>query len=325
MRLALHRARVFALAALASACSNAAPEPRAASARTAVGAAPLGAPAAPVFARGVVSSDDAIAPAFARDGRAVYFVKTGRSRKHTRLMVSRLDGGEWATPEPAPFGDAAATESSPFVAADGSVYFTSDRPRAAGDGRTDLDLWVARPTAGGFAPPQHLGAPIESPALETGPSLTRDGTLYFTSSRAEPPGIYRAARLREGYAEPERLPETINRPDGYTSTPFVAPDESFLLFYFQPVGPAGVGQADLYVSWRRGGGWSEPKALGPEVNTPAYGEFSPTLSPDGRTLFFARNEVRSYEPKLDIAWENIFHVPVARIEALRAPGRDGAP
>ncbi|HEU4408480.1 MAG TPA: hypothetical protein VFS43_24675 [Polyangiaceae bacterium] len=323
MRLALRRVRVFAFAALATACSNGAPEPRAAPAAASAEAAPPDAPAARVFAQNVVSSGDAIAPTFARDGRTMYFVKTGRQRKHTRLMVSRLAGGAWAPPEPAPFGDVEATELTPFVAADGAVYFASNRPRVAGDGRTDLDLWVARPTPDGFAPPRRLGAPVESPALEVGPSLTRDGTLYFTSSRTEPPGIYRAARLGEGYAEPERLPEPINRPDGYTSTPFVAPDESFLLFYFQTVGPKGVGQSDLYVSLRRGGGWSDPRPLGPEVNTPEYGEFSPSLSPDGRYLFFARNDVRSYEPNLDIAWENIFYVPVDRIEALRSPGRPG--
>jgi Tol biopolymer transport system component len=193
-------------------------------------------------------------------------------------------------------------------------------PRAPGDSRSDLDLWVLRPTPSGLAPPQHLGAPIESPEIEVAPSVTRDGTLYFTSGRTQPPSIYRAVRRGDGYADPERLPESINRPDGYTSTPFIAPDESYLVFYFQPVGPAGIGKSHLHVSWRRSGGWSDPEPLGPEVNTTEYGEFAPTISADGRYLYFSRNDVHSFEPKLDIAWENIFYVPVSRIAALQSPG-----
>jgi hypothetical protein len=276
-------------------------------------------PGAHRFASGALSSGDAISATFASDGRSIYFVKTGRLRSGTRLMTARLDGSAWTAPTPAPFGDATATEANPFVAPDGAVYFASTRPRAPGDSRSDLDLWVAPPTSTGFGPPQHLGAPIESPALEVAPSVTRDGTLYFTSGRTDPPGIYRAVRHGDGYADPERLPPVINRPGGYTSTPFIAPDESYLLFYFQPVAPAGIGDADLYISWRRGGDWSAPEPLGPEVNTADHGEFAPAVSSDGRYLFFSRNQVRSFEPALDIAWEDIFYVPVARVAALRPP------
>lgn len=91
------------------------------------------------------------------------------------------------------------------------------------------------------------------------------------------------------------------------------------MFYFQPVGPTGVGDSDLYISWRRGADWSTPEPLGPEVNTADHGEFSPTVSPDGHYLYFSRNQVRSFEPALDIAWEDIFYVPVARLAALRPP------
>ena len=273
------------------------------------------------FASGVISSGDAICLSVAPDGRTLYFVKSGRTRTRTRLMTAHLDRGAWSAPEPAPFGDATATELSPSVAPDGAIYFASTRLREPGDARSDLDLWVARPTPTGFAPAEHLGAPINSTATEVGPSVTRDGTLYFTSSRVDPPGIYRAVRRGDGYGEAERLPPLINRTDGYTSTPFIAPDESYLLFYFQPVGPNVVGDADLYISWRRGGDWSTPEPLGPEVNTAGQGEFAPSVSPDGRYLYFSRNVVRAFEPALDIAWEDLFYVPTAHLAALHPPAR----
>jgi hypothetical protein len=108
----------------------AAPTPRAAPPPSPTADAAWSPTGAHAFARGVISSGDAIAPSFAPDGRTIYFVKTGRTRTRTRLMTARLDRGAWTAPAPAPFGDDAATELSPFVAPDGAIYFASTRPRA---------------------------------------------------------------------------------------------------------------------------------------------------------------------------------------------------
>ena len=52
----------------------------------------------------------------------------------------------------------------------------------------------------------------------------------------------------------------------------------------------GLGGLDLYVSIRRGGAWTEPLNLGPEVNS-AYDDRAPFLARDGRTLFLSSNRV----------------------------------
>lgn len=48
----------------------------------------------------------------------------------------------------------------------------------------------------------------------------------------------------------------------------------------------GLGRCDLYWSIRRGDKWSIPQNMGKPINT-AYRETQPSITPDGRTLYFA--------------------------------------
>ncbi|MBE0662012.1 MAG: PD40 domain-containing protein [Bacteroidales bacterium] len=50
--------------------------------------------------------------------------------------------------------------------------------------------------------------------------------------------------------------------------------------------PDGFGSCDLYYSKRQGDLWSEPQNLGPIINSSSW-ESQPSLSSDGRTLYFA--------------------------------------
>ncbi len=50
--------------------------------------------------------------------------------------------------------------------------------------------------------------------------------------------------------------------------------------------PGGLGGLDIYLSIKEKGQWTEPKNLGPKVNTP-YDEDAPYFDPDGITLYFS--------------------------------------
>jgi len=52
--------------------------------------------------------------------------------------------------------------------------------------------------------------------------------------------------------------------------------------------PGGIGNCDLYFSAFNNGTWSEPSNLGTPVNS-KYWESTPSISADGRTLFFSSN------------------------------------
>ena len=60
--------------------------------------------------------------------------------------------------------------------------------------------------------PRRLPAPVNSALSEFFPTVTRDGTLYFTQDGdGGASALYRARPTADGgYAEPERLPEAVN-------------------------------------------------------------------------------------------------------------------
>ncbi len=62
----------------------------------------------------------------------------------------------------------------------------------------------------------------------------------------------------------------------------------------------GYGSCDLYISFRRGRKWLRPFNLGPNVNTKKW-ESKPSLSADGRYLYFARGiQVENIDYGMDI-------------------------
>lgn len=247
-------------------------------------AAPGGAPE--LFGRGTISTGDMeLNAAFTPDGRTVYFTKRSPRPQFWAIMVSHLRGGRWSTPEVAEFSGQ-FNDFDPFISPDGSkLYFSSNRPVDGGP-KTDFDIWVVERTGAGWGPAKHLDAPVNTPAQEFYPTVTRDGTLYFSSTREGGSGagdIYRARLEGDRYAAPENLGDSVNAKN-FDGDPYVAPDESYLVFVSYGR-PGGSGDGDLYVSFRRNGVWSRAENLGPEINSGAL-DFCPIVSPDGKWLFF---------------------------------------
>lgn len=304
-----------ATVAKAPASTAAEPAPAAGGERHPYDVAEWGPPGARVFAPGLVSDGQVFASAFEPDGRTVYFVSSGRARGALSLRMSRYRDGAWSTPEAPPFAVPGAREIDPFFLGN-RLYYNSNRPApAASPGeppRTDLDVWIVERTAAGFGTPRNLGAPINTPGADFFATATEAGTLYYVSMQGQERAIYRAAALPGGgYAAPERLPDVIN--DGRASNPHIDRHERFLLFLAER--PGGLGDSDLYLSVRTASGWSEAEPLGPLVNT-ADQEFCPSISPDGKHLFFSRsrNIPDSSPPRYE--WEDIFYLPVSQVPAL---------
>ncbi len=262
-----------------------------------LGQAPPGATAA-LFAPGIVSTglaerDVAMTP----DGSELYFTVVFGGRG-TIVAMRRVDGA-WTTPEVASFSGT-WNDIEPAISPDGQrFFFVSARPRTAGATEPgNTDVWVMERTGTGWSEPANLGGPVNSTDNEYFPSLTRDGTMYFTRRSGGGEALYRSSLAGGRYQEPERLPEQINTtPQQFNS--FVAPDESYLIFGSVPR-EGGLGGVDYLVSFRKEDGtWTDAVNMGPAVNSPA-GEWSASLSPDGRYLFFqsTRNTVpaRSASP-----------------------------
>jgi hypothetical protein len=88
----------------------------------------------------------------------------------------------------------------------------------------------------------------------------------------------------EGFAEPEAVGGGVhsNAPDAH---PFIAPDESFLVFDSYREGSGGFG--GIYVCFRSADGtWGDAILLNGLLGIPPFAG-QPALSPDGRYLFYS--------------------------------------
>lgn len=198
---------------------------------------------------------------------------------HTAIVRFRREGAGWkeAGLAPIPFP---GPVSYPCVSPDGQTLVFDGAEGGA------PDLWKSKRRGEGWDAPVRLGPDVNSPAVEMHASLAASGTLYFSSNRPGGHGgfdLYRCVRRGDGYGPAENLGPAVNSGD-FDAHPWVAPDESFLLFDSRR--PGGQGGNDLYVSFRQADGtWTPAQNLGPGINT-AAGEMRPCVPPGGRVLVF---------------------------------------
>ena len=134
--------------------------------------------------------------------------------------------------------------------------------------------------------PENLGSGVNSPDDEYLPTLTADGqTLIFTRyNRPAMAEDFCQSRKRDGqWGKAVRMAEPLNSEEN-EGAGCISQDGRIL--YFTACGRKdGMGRCDLYISYRKEGGWSQPQNLGPAVNTGGW-ESQPCLSIDGQTLYF---------------------------------------
>jgi len=91
-----------------------------------------------------------------------------------------------------------------------------------------------------------------------------------------------------------------------TGYPFISEDGNQLFFCSDD--PGGMGGLDIYVSTLRGGSWSKPENLGPNVNTPKN-EVFPFMQKNGRLYYASRGLNQKgdldmyYSVKLEGKWQ----------------------
>jgi len=187
------------------------------------------------------------------------------------IMTMHRVGETWNSATAASFSGQ-YNDSHPWLSPDGEkLYFVSRRP---GPGASEaLNVWFVERSPEGWTSPATLGSPVIDQTVHA-PTVSSRGTIYAT-------GLIQLRTVDGRYLPAERL-----APDVTGSHPTVAPDEDFLVFSARR--QEGFGGKDLYVIFRQADrSWTGPANLGSDVNT-SSGESSPTLSSDGRLLFFSR-------------------------------------
>ncbi|OCX53823.1 hypothetical protein BEL04_05930 [Mucilaginibacter sp. PPCGB 2223] len=184
-------------------------------------------------------------------------------------------------------------EGAQTITQDGEYLFFTGCDRPTGMGQ--CDIYVTKKAGDDWEPPYNLGAPVNSRAWESQPSISSDGkTLYFVSNRKGGFGgydIWKSTLTDKGWTEPENLGPNVNTPYDEQS-PFIHPDDNTL--YFSSNGWPGMGNMDIFVSRRdKGGKWQKPENLGYPINT--YADDSGlTLNARGDLGYFSSNNMKGY-------------------------------
>ena len=234
-----------------------------------------------IFAPGIVSTKGGreFSCTFSADGKEFYF------NRGMTIMACRWEKEGWTAPEPASFnGDFRNHE--PHITADNKMlYFGSMRPNPE---RPEMEnpygIWKVERTENGWGEPSYVGYGMYV-------TTTKDGTIYITDNDYEDEkkhGIARTKLINGRFGPFEKQkggvlsPAPGRKPGRH---PCIAPDESFLIFDSNIIGPPGSRNVQLFICFRESdGSWGKAinlsQILDSEHNIAAY------LSPDGKYLFF---------------------------------------
>jgi len=225
---------------------------------------------------------------FTPDGKECYLTVESRDYNGGTIMVSKLINGDWTSPEPGPIpGD--YREIDPLITPDGTkILFCTNRPANEGDPVTrNMDMWMIEREGQSWGEPIYLGEDVNTEGQDWFPTVARSGKLYFSPWIGDESNIHVSTQKDGKYQEGKKLGDQINS-ESLDYDPFIAPDESYLIFCSNR--PNGYGDVDLYICFRKGDGtWTKAKNMGDKINTMGS-EFAPTLSHDGKYLFFARDK-----------------------------------
>ena len=200
---------------------------------------------------------------------------------------SRRVDERWTSPERLPFDPEFGVGEPMFAEDDRRLYFLSRRPLPHDPVERER-IWFVERTPSGWSTPRVVDEVVAAHPTHWQFSFTARGDLYFTSEVPEARGgqdIYVARRIESGFAPPVSVGGVVNS-DLREFGPFVAPDESYLVF--ARTVPTESGRSDLFISFRTADGtWTDPVNMGDTVNS-LHNEVSPVVTPDGRYLLFLR-------------------------------------
>jgi len=224
-----------------------------------------------------------------------------------------------------------ASEYAPVLVQKGkTLLFTTRRKENLG-GKTDNrdakffeDMYVSYKQKGKFTKAKqfaendpYIGAIPNTSDHDAVVSLSNDEQQLFLYKLN---GIYTSDLVNDVWAEPVRLPESINEPSTFEAHACLSKDGRTL--YFSSNRPGGFGGMDLYKSTKgTDGTWQKPVNLGEQINT-KEDEDSPFLSKDEKTFYFSSKGLVGYG-EYDIFRASIENGNISNIENIGPPFNSG--
>ena len=205
------------------------------------------------------------AAAFSPDAKEFYFRRRGGEYEKNTLFVIKNIDNQWVESEVPPYA------GEPFVTQDGKTLFLGRKYRE-----------ITNTGWGELKDTKSLLDDEDRGIMRL--TVSVNGTYVFDDYKSD---VLRTSTIKNGIRqEPQLLGKQINT-GKWTAHPFIAPDESYLIWDSEREG--GYGDNDLYISFRQeDGSWGKAINLGDNINT-EHAEAYGSISPDGKYFFFHRS------------------------------------
>ena len=168
-------------------------------------------------------------------------------------------------------------EHGPVLSPDGNtLYFTiAGHPVNVGGVIDQGDIWFSTKTVTGWSSAQHAGNLLNHPGLNGVVGFSKDGNKMYVLNYFDSDGRG-GGNLKNGisvsqnvggeWQRPEQLPIQYFSNNSSHLSASISINETTLILAMESYQTEG--NEDLYVSFKQGNGeWSQPKSLGPVINT----------------------------------------------------------
>lgn len=237
--------------------------------------------------------------AFSADGKEFYYSHNNswNSGKDATIQSFRFDGSKWVGPI-----QVATQVFTPTLSPDGNTLYT----RAPGRKVTQMHR-----TATGWGPvdtflSRSYGLYDFMPA--------NSGNMYVASNVNGPANDYSFYDIcvMQPLAGGDTTITTLGRPlntSGFDGDFFVAPDESYILISAKEL---PTYECEIFISYhKKDGRWTNPKSLGPEINTGLAHRWGEYVTPDGKYFIYSYGHSAAdcalYWVRFDNLLENLRH------------------
>jgi Tol biopolymer transport system component len=245
-----------------------------------------------VFAPDMVSLPDRyeFGSVFSKNGDEFFYgiTKEGKSE----ILSIRFENGNWSLPKTI-LSHKVYSFNDPMLSPDGNqLYFISDMAMDAKGEKKDIDIWFVERAEQNWSQPVNVGAPINSEKNEYYISFSNKGSLYFSSNINTEEGknynfdIYKSEENNGKFMPPIKLDSNINSLR-YEADVFISPNEDYVIFC--AIRKDGLGQGDLYISFKNGNSWTPALNMGNEINNKHH-QLCPFVTADGKYFFYTSNE-----------------------------------
>lgn len=251
-----------------------------------------------VFAPELALKENTYKGSFSDDLNTFYFFRKDTAGNSNFIPYqSNFKDGKWSPAEVVSYYDKqySYTFQLPIPGTDQLIIISNMRTANDSSDYPNYNFWSVTQSGDQWSSPKEFGANRLVTNYNSQPSITHNGSIYFSSFtrdyRNQYP--YKMEKVDGEYKEPKIFKpiEKVRNTSGWKVGPFAMdPEEKFMIMTIKEDDNKND---DLYISYSKDGEWTDPSKLNNSINTLEKEGF-PYLTPNGKYLIFTRAKSQFY-------------------------------